>query len=268
MTAFLPSLIRILGLLLLVYLLVGVAVFFAQRSLLYHPTHRTVESIMEPWVVEGEYLGCHRAVTNPSGVWLILHGNGGQAAHRGYLLEQLDPTTSVYVVEYPGYGDRVGSPTEDALNAAVREAFRHVRATHPGLAIGALGKSIGSGPASLLSQQPRPLAKIVLLVPFDQLYRMAAARFPWLPVKYLMRDQWDNITALQDYAGPVEIYAARADEIIPFERAKALVDALPQARLIEMPGGHNSWIFEGRFVLPNLPRLEGPDNPAVNPDNS
>ncbi|GAB5558688.1 MAG: hypothetical protein SynsKO_03350 [Synoicihabitans sp.] len=254
-----PALFRILGLLILVYLLVGVGVFFVQRSLLYHPTHRAVESIMEPWVEDGIYVGYHREVPQPRGVWLILHGNGGQAAHRDYLLEQLDPTTSVYVVEYPGYGDRPGTTTEATINQAAREAYQQVRIRHPHLPIGVLGESIGSGPASLLAQESPSPAKIVLLVPFDELYRVAASRFPWLPVKWLMRDQWDNTSALRDYTGPIEIYATRDDEIIPFERAQTLAKALPQARLIEIPGGHNSWIYDGKFELPTRPRLAAPE---------
>ena len=65
-----------------------------------------------------------------------------------------------------------------------------------------------------------------------------------------MRDQWDNVAALQKYTGPVEIYATRDDEVIPFKHARALADALPNARLIEMPGGHNSWELEDQFTIP------------------
>ncbi len=249
MSSLLPAALRIIGLLLVAYLSVGVIVFLVQRSLLYHPTHRVVETVMERWLVEGEYWGYQRSVENPAGVWLVTHGNGGQAAHRDYLLEQVEPATTVYVLEYPGYGERLGRPTAESINEATNRAWRRIKAMHPDVPVGVIGESIGSGPASLLVREETPPDKVVLLVPFDQLYRVAADQFWWLPVKQLMRDQWDNIAALRGYEGPVEVYAAANDEIIPNARARALADAHPTATYFEMPGTHNAWLWEERFTL-------------------
>ncbi len=250
MSSFLPSFLRILGVLVGLYFVVGGFVFFAQRSLLYHPTHRVVDTLMERWEERGEYWGYQRVVSDPTGVWLVLHGNGGQAAHRDYLLEQVADDVAVFVLEYPGYGDRLGMTTEENINEAAAFAWQHLRATYPNLPIGVIGESIGSGPAATLARQSNPPDKIVLLVPFDQLHRVAGDRFWWLPVKWLMRDNWDNVASLRNFHGEIEIYAARDDEIIPVERAKALAGAYPQARMVLMDGGHNSWQWNERFVLP------------------
>lgn len=254
------SFLRVLILLLLAYLVIAGLIYAFQRSLLFHPSQRAVQTVMEPWVVEGRKLGYQRAVAAPTGVWLVFHGNGGQAAHRDYLLDHLDPDTTVVVLEYPGYGDRPGQPSAATFDAAAAEAYAVLSRRHPDLPIGVLGESIGSGPASrLAAARPRP-AKVVLLVPFDQLYRVARDRFWWLPVRWLMRDQWDNGAALREYTGPIEIYAAPQDEIIPFKHAERLAARLPQARLIKLPGGHNSWEFNQNWVLPTgtdlAPRLD------------
>ncbi len=242
--------IRVLLLLFVAYLLIAGAVYVFQRAFVFHPTHRQVDSIMEPWQVDGQHLGFFRAAESPVGVWLVLHGNGGQAAHRDYLLQHVADDVTIYVVEYPGYGSRSGLTSAENINRAATVAYGIIRERHGSLPIGVIGESIGSGPASLLSAEAPPPAKVVLLVPFDQLHRVAGSRFPWLPVKWLMRDQWDNVAALQKYTGPVEIYATRDDEVIPFKHARALADALPNARLIEMPGGHNSWELEDQFTIP------------------
>lgn len=243
------SLIRIAAVLLCVYAAVGALVFVSQRSLLYYPTHRTVDSVMTPWKVAGQPWGMVRAGKTPSQVWLVTHGNGGQASHRDYLLEYLGADVAVYVLEYPGYGDRLGQPSEENINAAAAMAWQHLRATYPGVPMGVLGESIGSGPAAWLAGQVDPPDKTVLLVPFDQLHRVAADRFWWLPVKWLMRDNWDNVAALDGYDGQLEIYAARDDEVIPVERAQALAAAYPEARFEIMAGSHNSWQWEGRFDM-------------------
>ncbi len=128
MSALLPSLLRILGAVMGLYLVLGGVVFLAQRSLLYHPTHRVVATGMERWIQAGEYWGHKREVSDPTGVWLILHGNGGQAAHRDYLVEQVVDDTAVFVLEYPGYGERPGRTTEQTINAAAALTWQHLRA--------------------------------------------------------------------------------------------------------------------------------------------
>jgi hypothetical protein len=248
-----PSLFRVLFLLVFAYLLIAGVVYVFQRSLVFHPTHFKVDSVMESWVEAGQNVGYVRAVESPAGVWLVLHGNGGQAAHREYLLEQVADDMVVYVLEYPGYGDRPGLASADNFNASAREAYAAVRELHPGIPVGLIGESIGSGPASVVASGENPPAKVVLLVPFDQFYRVAGERFPWLPVKWLLRDQWDNGAALRDYRGQIEIYAAPDDEVIPFKHARSLADKLPAARLIELSGGHNSWQWAERFELPTAP---------------
>jgi uncharacterized protein len=243
------SSLRILAVLLCVYGGIGAIIFLAQRSLLYYPTHRVVDSVMEPWRVDGEYWGQVREVANPTGVWLVLHGNGGQAAHRDYLLDQVAPHVAVYVLEYPGYGDRLGRTNQESINEAAATAWQQLRLEHPTLPIGVIGESIGSGPASWLAGQEKPPDKMVLLVPFDQLHKVAAAQFWWLPVKWLMRDDWDNVQALHGYTGEIEIYAAESDEIIPIDRARSLAEAYPEAKFVVMAGGHNSWQWERPFEL-------------------
>jgi pimeloyl-ACP methyl ester carboxylesterase len=104
-----------------------------------------------------------------------------------------------------------------------------------------LGESIGSGPACALAGEKTLPDKIVLVVPFDKLANVAAQHFPWLPVRLLLRDNWDNVESLKHYPGPIEIFGAMDDTIIPIEHAKALASQIPSARFIEIPGGHNDW---------------------------
>lgn len=257
------SFLRVLFLLFLAYLFIAGAVYVFQRSLVFHPTHRKVDTGMQPWLEDDRQIGYVRSVNSPVGVWLVLHGNGGQAAHRDYLLEHVAEDVAVYVMEYPGYGDRPGLTSGENINRAAIDAYLSLQTRYLDLPLGVIGESIGSGPASLLGTVAQPPDKVVLLVPFDQLYRVAGSRFPWLPVKWLMRDQWDNISALKEYDGPIEIFATRDDEVIPFKHARALADAIPRARLIEMQGGHNSWELDGEFSLLRADTLADPSDPVV-----
>jgi hypothetical protein len=217
-------------------------IYSRQREILYRPTFEArPQTTLRSWTLGGRTIGYAREVTAPAACWLMLHGNAGQAEHRDYILPMIPATDALYVVEYPGYGLREGSPSREAINAAALEAYLHLRNQHPGTRVVVLGESLGSGPASELARASVPPDKIVLLTPFDTLANAASHHFKLLPIRLLLRDRWDNGEALRDYRGPVEIYGAERDEVIPMKFAKALADRLPGAVFHPMPGGHNDW---------------------------
>lgn len=211
------------------------------RKLLYFPSHDARTNGLMEWKAGGRLFGLARTVPQPKNVWLLTHGNAGQAADRSYALAAFSPDDSVYILEYPGYGLRPGSPSERSFNAAAREAYDLLRAQFPHTPVCAAGESIGTGPASWLGTLPRPPDKIVLIVPFDVLAAVAKGHYPFLPVGLLLPDTWNNVTALQAYGGPVEIFAAKGDTVIPIRHARALAASKPGVRLHEFAGGHNDW---------------------------
>ena len=217
--------------------------------MLFFPTHTVGDTQLMPWPAGARAIGYCREAANPRAIWLMMHGNAGQAADRDYVLKCLSPLDSLYVLEYPGYGSREGSPSLTAMNAAAREAYELLRSRHPAVPVCVLGESIGSGPACALSRAKPPPDKIVLVVPFDVLANVAARRFPFLPVRLLLRDAWDNVESLQGYRGPVEIFAAEADTIIPVAHARNLAKQVPGAHFVAFAGGHNDWSEAERVKL-------------------
>ncbi len=95
------SLRRILICIGLFYLFVCASMFGIQRSLLYFPTHEPAEGRLSPWGDEGKLLGYWNQTDQPETVWLMMHGNGGQASDRDYVLQRLSPADALYVLEYP-----------------------------------------------------------------------------------------------------------------------------------------------------------------------
>jgi pimeloyl-ACP methyl ester carboxylesterase len=225
----------------LAYVTLVALVFFLQRSLLYFPSHHSVQTSLSMWTDSSRVIGYCREVSHPQTIWLMTHGNGGQAAQRDYVLQCMSTSDSLYVLEYPGYGSRDGNPTRASINAAAIEAYRLLRAQNPGTPVCVVGESLGSGPATVLAMQETPPEKIVLVVPYDTVANVGSRRFPFLPVRLLLLDRWDNIEALKNYAGPIDIFATRDDEVIPFVHAQNLAAQIPQARFTVFSGGHNHW---------------------------
>jgi pimeloyl-ACP methyl ester carboxylesterase len=219
-----------------------VAVAFGQRQLVFLPTRLAdVAGALEAWNVAGEYVGVAHEVERPTSVWLVLHGNAGQAGQRAYLRGVLPPGAALYVLEYPGYGPRPGEPSRASFDAAARQAYDALVARFEGVPIGVLGESLGSGPAASLARATPPPAAIVLAVPFDRLADVAAEAFWWLPARLLLWDRWDNGAALADYRGPLVVLAAEHDVVVPPHHARALAARVPGARLELLPCGHDDW---------------------------
>ncbi len=212
-----------------------------EGALLYFPSHSIEQSNLVEWSVDGRAIGFARTVADPKMIWLVFHGNAGQANQRGYIVDRLPGGDSVYVMEYPGYGVREGTPSMTSINAAAVEAYAALRRAFPGRGIGVLSESLGSGPASYLCSLPDPPARIVLVVPFDNLLSVARERIWFLPVRLLLRDKWDNVACLSKYAGRVDIYGAAQDNVIPVAHARNLAKSLRGARYNEIACGHNEW---------------------------
>jgi pimeloyl-ACP methyl ester carboxylesterase len=212
-----------------------------ERSLLFFPSHREGSPGLTPWIMNGALIGYSRPVDSPKNVWLMLHGNAGQASDRIYAIRRFSIEDSIFILEYPGYGSRSGIPSSDSFNAAAKEAYLFLRASFQGIPVCVLGESIGSGPASTLARlTPRP-DKLVMVVPFDRLSDVADDHFPSIIVRLILKDDWDNIASLRKFSGPIEIFGAEDDTVIPPGHARALAASLPKSKFVLIPGGHNDW---------------------------
>ena len=235
------SLLRIVGILFVLYA-VGVAIlYFRQRSMLFFPTHAALSTGLTSWLDGGRTIGYCREVANARTIWLMMHGNAGQAAGRDYVLRCMSDRDSLYVLEYPGYGLREGSPSLESMNQAASQAYQLLRSRNPNTPVCVLGESIGNGPACALASEKVAPDKLVLVVPFDSLAKVASTKLPFLPVRLMLRDAWNNVESLRGYTGSVEIFGAIDDNIIPIEHAKALAKQIPQAQFTAITGGHNDW---------------------------
>jgi len=211
------------------------------RKMLFYPTHQPGTGGLARWEHDGKLLGFAREVQAPENVWLLLHGNGGQAADRVYALRAFPPRDSVFIMEYPGYGLREGKPSRRSFDAAAREAYEALRARFANTRVCVAAESIGSGPAATLGALAQPPDKLVFIVPFDDLKSVAKDYMRYVPVSLLLAGSWDNVDSLAKYNGPMDVFGARRDEVIHVRHAQALAASRPQARFRLIEGGHNDW---------------------------
>jgi pimeloyl-ACP methyl ester carboxylesterase len=221
---FWQSFYRVLQLVVIGYLFIVVAVLIFQRRLLYFPTRLSPEAAVQqaaarafaPWQdASGRIIGWKMPATGAAtGSVLIVHGNAGCALDRDYLARPIHDAAAVdvYVLEYPGYGARAGSPSRSSLVAAVDAAFGLLPADQPKYVV---GESLGTGVAAeLAAKHPAQVAGLALFAPYPNLAAVAQKHFPILPAYFLLFDRFNPANALRNYHGPVEFVVAGADEVI------------------------------------------------------
>jgi hypothetical protein len=122
------------------------------------------------------------------------------------------PNDAIYLLHYPGYGGSPGSPSEKALFADALTLFDRAHADHPNIVV--VGRSLGTGVAVYLASM-RHVTRLVLVTPYDSLGDIAAQNYPFLPVRWLLRDKYESWRYAPQVTAPTRIIVAGNDEIIP-----------------------------------------------------
>jgi hypothetical protein len=222
-----------------------------QRSALFYPSHNGGDGGLVRWTHQGGLIGLAREVPAPENVWLMLHGNAGQAADRVYALGAFSPRDSVFIMEYPGYGQRPGKPSRGSFDAAALDAYQLLRARFPGKPVCVAAESIGSGPAATLAGAGQPPDKLVFIVPFDDLKSVGKDHLPYAPMSLLLAGSWNNVESLAKYQGPVDVFGAEGDQVINVRHAQLLAASRPQAKFHLLRGGHNDWSTQPEVEIRN-----------------
>ncbi|MDQ3286653.1 MAG: lysophospholipase [Pseudomonadota bacterium] len=234
------------GLLLLIallYLALSGWLYFKQRELIYYPqfTRAGLPTADLELPVDGAVL--RGWVANPGRRDAVVYfGGNAESVHAlRNELAQWFPDRSVYLLPYRGYGASGGEPSEQALLADALVLYDHVRSAHPDGSIAVIGRSLGSGVASYLAAH-RPVSALVLVTPFDSMARLAQSHYPFLPAQWLIRERFESARHLRQYRGPVLIVRASEDVIVPAERTRSLIQALPmEPEVVEIAGSdHNN----------------------------
>ncbi|OOG81599.1 hypothetical protein B0E41_17590 [Hydrogenophaga sp. A37] len=223
----------------LLYLAGCGAMYTWQRALLYlpQPARLPGESLALP--VEGATLQVSVRSRPGAPALLYFGGNAEDVSATLPQLAQLFPDHALYLLHYRGFGQSTGEPTELVLHADALVLYEHARRGHPEIKV--VGRSLGSGVAVRLASE-RAVARLVLITPYDSIENVAVEQFPWLPVRWLIRDRFDSAALAGRIGVPTTLIAAEHDTLIRPERtARLLTHFRPGvARLVNIPGtGHN-----------------------------
>lgn len=267
---------------------VGVLVMFVafQRSLIYQPfaekslpakqaglgtglahdvTTRTDDGIeLHGWLLLAKG---HIALTDKEDDAKLSEGRplvlyfGGNAANRSYRTLEVEVLANagadVLIFDYRGYGDNLGTPSEEGLAHDARAVWRfatEAKKIEPRRIL-LFGESLGGGVAvrlaSELSQKKTPPAGLILRSTFSSLPDAGAYHFPWLPVRWLLIDRFPSEQWIRDVTCPLLQFHGRRDTILPLRLGRKLFAAAPEKsasgvakQFVELPNADHNDVME------------------------
>jgi fermentation-respiration switch protein FrsA (DUF1100 family) len=228
------------------------ALFFAQRSLVF-PIPTTVRTSpaaagfpqAEEHVLttsDGErVIVWHVAAKAGHRVVLYFPGNGDTLASSAWRFSQIAAGgTGLVALAYRGYAGSSGKPSEEGLLRDAAAAYAFTSVLYDAGRIVIWGFSLGTGAAVALAAE-HGVGGLILEAPYTSIADVAAAAFPFMPVRYLVRDPFRSDRRIAKVAAPLLVMQGGRDATIPprfGERLFALAHEPKQfVRFDE--GGHN-----------------------------
>ncbi|PIE23890.1 MAG: alpha/beta hydrolase [Planctomycetota bacterium] len=180
-------------------------------------------------------------------VVLFCHGNAGNISHRQESLRfWRELGYSLLIFDYPGYGHSEGSPSEAGVFASARSAWNWLQTERklPPERILVFGRSLGGAVATRLAHElvvggKRPKG-LIIESSFPSMVAVAQGRFPWLPVRLLLRHPFDNREYLKALDLPTLVIHSREDDIVAFRYGEEIYRLLPGPKeFVQIAGPHN-----------------------------
>jgi uncharacterized protein len=258
------------------YAVLAGVLFLIQSRFVYYPEiGRTIISTPDAHGLDYESVKIHTEDGETLNGWfvpakdatatvLFFHGNAGNISTRmGYLLMFYRLGYNTLIIDYRGYGESSGTPSEQGTYRDAQAAWRYLTEQRniPSTRIALLGESLGGAVATWLAVREKP-ALLVLASAFTSVDDMAAAIYPFLPTHLLTRFQYNTRGYLRGVTCPVFVAHSPQDEIVPFTQGQALYASSPEPKqFVELQGGHNNgfiymreeWVRAlGDFMARNL----------------
>ncbi|AFY71143.1 alpha/beta hydrolase fold protein [Thalassoporum mexicanum PCC 7367] len=245
----------------LAYVGLSVLLYFNQSRMVYFPReeqsdspeslglgYQQVELVTEDEVkLSGWYIPANANDFMGRAVVLFCHGNGGNISNRlDYIAIFNRLGFSTLMVNYRGYGESDGKPSEEGTYMDMETAWKYLTEERliPPERILVYGESLGGGVASHIAKKYRP-GGLILASTFTRLNDRAAELYPFIPIRLLSKFSYNNIDRLPEIDSPVLVIHSSDDRVIPFHHGQALYAAANEPKeFTEISGDHNAGFLD------------------------
>lgn len=169
----------------------------------------------------------HHEEQNDQELLLYFGGNADDATYFIHYARQLKGY-DIVTFNYRGYADSTGEPSEKAL---FEDALKIYDTYAKGKRVVIVGRSLGSGVATYLASM-RPNSGLVLITPYDSIVSMAKRKYPYFPIKWLLKHSFETVRYILDVQSPIAIIEVENDTTIPRFHLEKLLNVLVKPPLL------------------------------------
>jgi hypothetical protein len=204
------------------YLLGCGVLYLGQRKLLYYPQPAATMPGLQAVSFEHDDITLRGWIVNPRRDKALLYygGNAEQIEYNADFFQSQVAGYSVYLVPYRGYGRSEGKPSEAALYADAEFVYDQVKDHHSAVVV--MGRSLGTGVATYMAVK-RPVAKVVLVSPYDSIENIAKANYWMIPAAWLLQDKYLSWQCAPEISVPTLIVYTESDQVVSAAHTEALI---------------------------------------------
>lgn len=218
----------------------------ARRGLEIDSAGGRLETVSIPTTDDQTLQGLLCSPEGSRGLIIICHGNGDLLCfmEEEVLFMGQEFNMAVLAFDYRGFGNSEGFPSSKRLYEDGQAVYDYaMEQGFPPEKVVVFGRSLGGAIAVSIASENK-VAGLGLQSTFSSITEVAARKFFWLPVRWLIRNQFPSEEKIVNYDGPLVQCHGTADRVVPFEFGEKLHAAATNTSskvFVEEPGrGHNN----------------------------
>jgi alpha-beta hydrolase superfamily lysophospholipase len=234
----------------LLYSLIGIALFYLQENFLFHPTvvprdHSYAFNIpfaeMDLPFNNTDTINLVKFFPTDSsrkGVVIYFHGNKENIQrYAKFSANFTKHGYEVWMEDYPGYGKSVGQRTEKILYQQAVQLYKMALTKYHKDSIVIYGKSLGTGIAAYLAAVS-DAKQLILETPYYSIPALFSCYAPIYPAERMSKYKIPINEYLPEIKYPITIFHGTSDGVIPYRSASKLKSILkPGDQFITIEGG-------------------------------
>jgi len=257
-----------LKILAIVYVLGGIALYFLQDYILFHPVTlkrdhnynfpEKHKDINIP-ITENSNLNIVQFFSTDTitrGVVLYFHGNkkniSWYAKYSPYFTKH---GYEVWLIDYPGFGKSTGKFTEQTLYDWANYMYNFARTRFSPDSIIIYGKSMGTGIATHLASI-QPCKKLILETPYYDYPSVIRHYLPIYPIEWMIHYKIPTHDYMEKVIAPITIFQGTGDWLVTYNNAKRLKPFLKAGdEFVTIEGGSHNDLFNFKETIEKLDPL-------------
>ena len=216
---------KILLIILGIYFLACLFMYYAQRSFLYYPNinnytnSESIEYDIETIFIKSSNSSLRSWLnTNGNSEFIILffHGNAGDLENRAYKANAFKKMGYNFLfISYRGFSGNDGKPTENNIYEDAQSSYNWlIKNGYKESEIILYGESLGTAVAIEIAKNNSPKG-LILESPFTSMVDMGNKKFPFLPIRIILKDKFDNQSKISSISCPILYLHGLSDMLVP-----------------------------------------------------